>query len=243
MGFFDNTKSIVENMYLLSGPILAIFGFLIFYQIRLAKRSIEVSEKQIKQGQEHLKTNSLRDAATISAERVNFFICTILPLGNKLFDEKMALKFPEFKGEIKDFKSSELSEWDIDFQKSFLTQLVKNSEVIGLNLINYLEGFSVYFTKGIADEEIAFSSVGGYFCSYVEIYYPLIAFQRDENKANEPYCNIIELYRLWKSRLAKFESDVDILQREKLIEKQIEDLNKLKSTTAIINGITKPIGT
>ncbi len=107
MELFDSTKSVIENLYLLSGPILAVFGFLIFYQIKLAKKSILISENQIIQAQEHIKTNSLRDAASIAAERVVFFVSTILPLGNNLCNQKESIGFPDFKGDIKDFNSSE----------------------------------------------------------------------------------------------------------------------------------------
>jgi len=46
MIFADN-KSLLENLYLLSGPIIAILGFIIFIQIKLSKKSIKIAEKQL----------------------------------------------------------------------------------------------------------------------------------------------------------------------------------------------------
>ncbi|GAW88900.1 hypothetical protein FPS14_contig00012-0012 [Flavobacterium psychrophilum] len=44
-----------------------------------------------------------------------------------------------------------------------------------------MESFSTYFIKGVADEEIAYSSIGRTFCHSVENYSFDISFMRRED--------------------------------------------------------------
>lgn len=243
MEFFDSTKSIVENLYLLSGPILAVFGFMIFQQIRLAKKSIVISEAQILQAQEHLKTSSRREAASMAAERTDFFIASILTLGDKLYDKKKELNWPEFPGKIGDFRSSEYYSWDEDYRDVFIDQATNDPSILGLELINLLEGFSAYFVKGVADEEIAFDSVGPYLCNYVEIYYPLIALMRPDDAPVKSYNNLISLYTLWKTRIKSFETEREVKLKEEQVAKDLKDLENLKNNKGDKPKGTKPIGT
>lgn len=242
MEIFDNTKSLVENLYLLSGPIIAIIGSFVIYQLYLAKKAIKLSENQLTQAKNYLKTISKREAASIAAKRVEFFIAKIIPLGNKIHEEKEKSDIVVFKGKVKDFNQSEFGDWTKEYQKFFFDLIDNNRILLGLDLINYLEGFAVYFTKGIGDEKIAFSSIGSQFCDYVETYYPSISFIRTDNNPNKSYDNLVELYEIWSKRLKKFESEELIKMKEKMIQEEQERLKSMKDE--IPDGLIdkKPIG-
>jgi hypothetical protein len=214
MEFFDSSKSIVENLYLLSGPILALLAIAGVIQLLQAKRTLVIS--------------SQRDAANLAASQLKDYCERIIPTMNKydlaMRKEKIKdvdIKIGEFNQEylIKNLGESKFKEIRIERLK-FLT--------LQLNAINSLEAFSTYFIRGIADEQIAYSSVGRNFCFSVENYFFEIADCRNEN--DNSFQNIIELYKLWRARLDK----------EKLTKEQEQILRKLNN----INDETiNPIGT
>ena len=239
MELYDSTKSIVENLYFLSGPLLAFFGMMILFQVYYAKKSIKLAKSQLIQAKEHLKTISQREAATIAAERINFFTANIIPIGDNLYKERKKINFPLFNGKIDSFKHKEIQNWDLDFKKSFLEHGLKNPKILGQELINNLEGFSAYFTNGIANEKIAFSSVGTAFCSYVEKYYPFICLMQNSTNVNNPYCNIIELYGMWKNRMKIMESELLLKKEEAIVIEKIKELEEMK----IKSNEIEPLGT
>lgn len=92
-----------------------------------------------------------------------------------------------------------------------------------------MEAFATYFTKGVADEEIAFSSIGRTYCYSVENYFFEIADCRSLDDEHS-FQNIIDLYKIWKERLKK-------IQLTKEQEELLLKLHQVKETK--IN----PIGT
>jgi hypothetical protein len=57
----------------------------------------------------------------------------------------------------------------VAFQEA-VNKRIKICQIV-LNALNAMEAFSVYFIKEVADEEIAFSSIGRTFVYSVETYY------------------------------------------------------------------------
>ena len=62
-----------------------------------------------------------------------------------------------------------------------------------------MEAFSTYFTKGVADEEIAYSSIGRSFFHSVDSYAFNLCILREDNETSA-FNNLIELYNEWKVR-------------------------------------------
>lgn len=228
MNFFDDTKSIIENLYFISGPLLFLMSLIAIRQLKIAK--------------DNIRTNSKREAALISAKEVDVFLEKIIPLGDSIFMKKEAVKFPEFKGVIKNFTNDEFVDWDKEYTNVFFEKL-DSLENLDLKFINLLEGFATYFTKGIADEEIAFSSVGKIYCRYVETYYPHITMLRGQNNPNKYYNNLIELYKLWKERLDKFQIEIDLLKKQDKIKEDIQNVEKIKKGVSKKSKVIKPLGT
>lgn len=235
MSFFDPSKSIIENASLLSNCILAILGLLVLVQLWLGK-------KQLAQAKEHVIISSKREAATIAAEQVRHYIIDIIPLVNEVSDLKKKGKYPLYKEPITAFFLSSLSpQW----LKSYAEYLEIPDVLDGkdLKLINMLEGFSMYFIQGIADEAIAYTSLGKEFCNDVEDNYTLISFMRDKDNPSNHYNHIVQLYELWKKRLEEMKKSHEI-EREALdIEaRRAALLNKMKNRNNPSSPI-RPIGT
>lgn len=215
MEIFDTSKSLVENIYLLSGPTLAIFGLAGIIQLRLTKKAIIVS--------------SQREAAKLAAHQIEIYHNQIIPLQNQIFYTELNEKLNSVKIDIGEFnKEAVIEKLGQEPTNQINIERIKLITPM-LKALNAMEAFSVYFTKGVADEEIAYSSVGRTFCSSVESLYFDIATCITKGE-DHTFQNIIGLYKIWSSRLKK----------EKLDKDKEDILNKLSQ---IKDDKVDPIGT
>jgi hypothetical protein len=216
MEIYDSSKSLIENLNYLSGPILAIVGFAAIIQIRLAKKAIVIS--------------SQRQAAELATRQIDFYSKEIIPLQeefNKIEKEKqidrITIDFTEFTEEyIEKTIGKEKKEAIYDQRYKVMIPI--------LRVLNSLEAFSTYFTKRVADEEIAYSAVGRTFCATIEEHHFDISLILGSEHEDKAYQNLISLYRLWSARIKKEQLS---LQKEKILT----ELEAIKDTK--IN----PIGT
>lgn len=181
--------------------------------------------KQLKISKDTAKIAAQRDAVKSANEQVKNYLEVVIPEGNRLFELVEAKKITSFK------KSSfELNADSVDVTIKPDTNKF-SSDIISIvgemtHYLNLLEAFSTFFTSKLADENIAFKSVGMTYCKAVERYMPVIATLGGKYY----YQNIIELYRLWRERI-----DENDLKLEKAdIEKRLEKKN---------GKIILPIGT
>lgn len=214
MEFFDSTKSIVENLNLLSGPVLTLLATAGVLQLFLTKRALIISSK--------------RDAANLAAQQLKDYCDRIIPTISKYSFAIRKEKLQRINIEIGDFNEKYLIQklGEVKVQEIRLERM--KFIILQLNALNSLEAFATYFTKGIADEQIAFSSVGRTFCFTVELYFFEIADHRREN--DNSYQNIIDLYKMWEKRLKK----------ERLSKEQEEILIRLNN---IEDEVISPVGT
>lgn len=214
MEFFDSSKSIIENIYLLSGPILAILGITGIIQLILTKRVII--------------TNSKREAANLAASQIEIYNNQIIPRMDELFFCKEKNKLKKVKIEVGDFNTGYLKE-KLGSEK--IASLIEERIIIGipfLRVMNSLEAFSTYFIKGVADEEIAYSAVGRTFCNSIEdMFFDIASCRRKDDNS---FQNSIALYKLWSNRISK----------EKLMKEKIELMEKMDK---INDEKINPIGT
>lgn len=248
MSFFDSGKSIVENLYLLSGPILAVLGVGVFLQIKMAKKSIKTSENQITQAKEHLKIISKREAATIAAERVVFFLDVIIPVADKFSPSLEGFPELNIEGKAIEFSINEELDLNPEYSAAFFSKLKTSPTLLtdSLNLLNLLEGFAVYFIEEVASESLAFSSISLSYCSCVEKTYPLLAITREGTESLKPFTNLIKLYTLWKNRIHQYESDAILAAQEDALKAKKEELDferEKQKRDFDYNNAPKPIGT
>ena len=209
MEFFDSSKSIIENLYLLSGPILTILAVAGVIQIFIARKT--------------LKVNSQRDAANLAAQQIKNYCEQLIPLMTKYDFSLRDEKIKEVKIEIGDF-NEEYLEQKLGKETVMKIRIERMKFlVLYLDVLNNLEAFATYFTKGVADEEIAFSSIGRTYCSSVEGYFFEISDCRNL-KDEHSFQNIIDLYKIWKERLNK----IKLTKEQKELLKQINNLHETK---------------
>jgi hypothetical protein len=178
---------VLEVIYYLSGPVIAIAAIWGLSQIKISSEQTEELRKTRIQEAE-------RASHSLAAQRCEYFLQKILPQQNKL-NEKIKVKNLTFfiKSEIEHSEGKitlkpYVENYAIDKLDPFLHDFV--------NLFYALENFSVYFNHGLAEETIAFDSVGVSFIEIVDDFMPLFIVMA----GNEYFKNTRNLYLKWKER-------------------------------------------
>lgn len=214
----DKIKDVLEIIYFISTPLLVLFAYKALGQIKMAKDQIEESRTS-------RKLNSKRESYKLAAEKCDHFLNILIPQMNSI-DKKLE------KEESKFFDKSEVI---IDNENIIVEPSTTEPEALVklildipiLDLLNALEGFAVFFVSGVADEKVAFLTIGRTYCNTVRKFLPLIVPLSDNG---EHFVHTLKLFTIWNSRIEK-----DNLEKEKA-----EIDKKLKKTQSVkIN----PIGT
>lgn len=64
-------------------------------------------------------------------------------------------------------------------------------------LLNQLETWSIHFTPGLADSNVAFKPCATIYCTVVVMLYASIITQRHNDPRSGPYQNVIDLFDRW----------------------------------------------
>lgn len=179
----DVIRQFMELVYFATGPILAIFAGWGLRQITVARDAAKLSAK--------------RESFRLAAEQCNRFMEQLIPRIN-VFDtlnEKAPLGFLkstmiEIKEEGFIFKPGKLDRED----EADVTVFTK-----GLDIVNSLESFAVFFTTEVAAEGVAYPVVGKTYCQVVERLLPIVAIGASDSR----YKELLTLFFLWRNRLAK----------------------------------------
>ena len=215
MEFIDFSKSFIENLYFISGFILALMAIVGIYHLVLTKRAIKI--------------NSARHAADLAAAQVELYCSKTIPLQDIYYKSKMDNNIKKIEYEVGEFSLDHIySTFGKEKVKIILQERINIMLDHFLPVINSMEAFAIYFTKGVADEEIAFSASGETFCHSVKSLYIEISFCR--GKDSKAFENTVLLYKLWSERIKK----------EKLTKSKEVLENKLKQ---ISEKKINPIGT
>lgn len=199
--FITAWRPLLEVSYFIASILLVGGIGLSFFQLRAINRD---SRLRIK-----------RTAAENGIRVVERFFSDFVPASNDFYALRMEKEIPTYKGTLGNFS-----------RKSIPADQLANA-ISRFNLIswgeatNQLEALAAVLISGVGDENIAYRVIGKSFCTSVEQYYDLIAYCRnDENINNYYYRNTVELYRIWRPRLAK-----EVMNMEKdRIEKEIGGL-------------------
>ena len=214
MEYIDTSKSILENLYYLSGILILISIVIGLIQLSFAKKTLNI--------------NSKREAANLAVKQIDLYMTQIIPLQNKLYHLEKEKGINKVKVDVGEFNYMGLiSIMGLEeYSKAFTNRMELSSEI--LSVLNIMEAFSVYFIKEVADEEIAYSSVGTTFIHSVEGLYFDIASCIDEK--NESFQNLIKLYDVWNKK-----KTLNSLEKDK--NKLTEQIRKIKLIKI------KPLGT
>jgi hypothetical protein len=89
--------------------------------------------------------------------------------------------------------------------------------VAALDVLNSLESFAIFFTTGVASEQLAYTSVATTYCDQVKGMMPIIAIGAIDQKH---FRHLLKLFFLWNNRL---KSEQLFLTKER-IEKKIKEI-------------------
>lgn len=182
----ESLRNVLEIFYFAAAPLLLLILVLWVKQLKTS-------------GQNHTM-QCQHQAAALTERQCQRYVDTIVPLFDKLKQVFKDYELPTYKGEISSFTQECLLDMAEDWSPECYQGFNDNLETVLENL-NTLESFAIYFTKGLADEEIAFTYVGLSYCKLVEDLYPYLSAVREMKKINY-FNHIVELYRLWSDRIA-----------------------------------------
>jgi len=204
-------KEILEYFYFLSGPVIALLAFKGLHQIIVSK--------------EIAKTNAKRDAFKLTAEQCKYYGENIIPLVNEL-DKSIAThnaqlftksKYIIENNNIKVIPNSDYPEFD---------ETIQNLVVELSNVYNALNSFSLFFVSGVADENLAYMTLGKTYCNTVERLLPFLVNASTYSGED----NILSLFLIWHHRKNKEKA----IKEKQALEKQIKETSDIR---------IKPIGT
>ena len=171
-------KPFAELLYFISGIGLAICAYYGLQQITILKNTSSTQAK--------------RDALRLTSEQCSLYFEKIIPLQNE-FNEKLKSR------NIKYFEG-----WTVKVKNGSITASRKsppNSNGLidiaaDLAFLNHMEAFAVYFTSRVADEKVAYDTLGKTFLGTTEEVMPWILQCREDGY----YKNVVHLFALWSSR-------------------------------------------
>jgi hypothetical protein len=232
MEIFDQSKSLIENLSYLSSTIVGILGLIIIWQLIIAVKSLKTAKNALEQAKDEFKISSKRYAVHEAAKLCEKFTDQTLRKINDFERNNMELvkQYPKVLEPIESWDFS--SKIKVKNRKETIESVdkifTKNSEFF-LNIMNEFEVFAMYFTKQIADEDIAFQTLGKTYIDYVENYHPIILIMNGAQKGTA-FRNIRELYAMWQNKTKR-------QTLTQLSEKVKEELEKTVEKTV------KPFGT
>ncbi len=189
MKFFDETTTIVENLYHLSGPLLVVISLIGLQQLAIAKNSIRItSQRESAKLAIKLCDKYFKELSNIYAELVPLFReleidyekLEMLNLNTLDKIDEKAANYAEYQKAISNLGKLEYNLWA---------------------MADKLETFSVPFINGIADEKIAYNVQINKFIQYCNLCSVEIIESRNKNPHNKIlYESVIKLYSIWKQR-------------------------------------------
>ena len=134
MEIFDSTKSLLENVYYLSGILILITIIIGLIQLSIAKKTLQI--------------NSKRDAAALAAKQVEIYMTRVIPLHNKMFHFELKEKIERPEISIGEFTTEALIK-KIGKEKLGMYHVGENHRgYLGSGHINFVEAF-----KGLKEIE------------------------------------------------------------------------------------------
>lgn len=203
----DKIKFFLELISLASTPIIAVIAYFALGQIKIAKEQLIEQKKA-------LKISSKRDSLKLTADQVSLYCNTIIPLQN-IFEEKKTREHRELLNSFKiDFEDNAIKVTPPKQDVDFTTFIQISKELVAV--ANAMESFSTYFVSGVADEKIAYLSLGSTFCDTMNKMAPILI---PLSNGGRRFSSVLDLYSIWGSRL----------NSENLLKQKTEIENKLKT--------------
>jgi hypothetical protein len=216
MEFFDSSKSIIENIYFLSAPILLIVAIIGLAQIWVAKYTLKISSK--------------REAALFSFDLCEKYMASTDEIYQTILENLSELKIDYRKIEktrLDNFTDTEIRSL-LSEQYDLISNNYENLKGAFINLLNELERYSLPFISKIADEQIAYDNECINFIHKVKLSSFFIFKSRELRETNLMFENTTKLYAIWHDRLNANTLDEEISdlkdKRSKIKPKKINPI-------------------
>jgi hypothetical protein len=199
LNFVNEIRPFLEVLYFIAGIVVACAAVFALKQISILKRTLQVQSK--------------RDALKITSEQCDDYLSRIIELQN------------EFNRKMKEHNVKYFDGWKVTVKNNSVSvdrESAPNMQGLAeihkeLKVLNSMESFSSFFVSNVADEKVAYDTVGITFLNFNRKLMPLITSCREDGY----YKNLSKLFVKWEMRKINQE-----LQKEKL------DLDKkLKQTS------------
>lgn len=196
--------------YITAGPGLLLIGYLALSQIKVSKENAKIAAK--------------RESYRLAAEQLSFFSQIIIPrinIADNYIKENGILFFKNSTVQIES-SNIKIVRYLPKGEKEKIINFVAETDIT--ETFNLTESVAIYFTGGLASEELAFSSIGYSYVYMVKKFLPLILI----NEERVDYKNLIDLFILWSNRI----ENQNLIEQKKSLDKKIVDY-KYKSISPI----------
>lgn len=199
----DAIRPILELVYFASGPLTFIVACIALYQLKIARDSARL--------------NAQRDSLRLAASQCDSYQRSIIPLHNSLGDAIKENGIVYFDKAEVDVEGETIRVRPNLTKDELREELNKVKKISGAwtEAFNAMEAFAVFFVSGVADENVAFSSVGKTYCCSVRKYLPHVVPMSEEGGY---YRNTIKLFFMWNARFEKQK----LLKNKEKLEQQLD---------------------
>lgn len=176
-------------------------------------QSLAVAREDLRITREEIVHRADREAKLCAIQRMEEIAKEIIPLNTAALDLFAAGKVKPFLGP-KDSVELEPDKKNLATARSWTAALPPGGFGRVITLLNRLEAWSVYFTKGVADADTAFGPIAPLLRSWIGQYYAVLLILRSgDDKALGKFPNLVQLYLQWtakmdREQLARLHQDV-----------------------------------
>jgi hypothetical protein len=164
-----------------------------------------------------------REGKESAIHRLEELAKEVIPMNTPILDalaENKIKPFIEHPGQVRFDPDPK----DLSKAGAWMEALPPELRIDILGFLNRLEAWCVYFTTGVADNEVAFTPVAPLLRAWVGQYYPVLVLMRADGRSGN-FGNVVRLYRAWSDRM-------DEQQLARLHEDLVAQLDRKRSIMA-----------
>ena len=204
MGWIILIRPYLEVISFVATTILAVGLFLSRQQLSAFRKDIIIRND--------------RQAKEKAVEAARYYMIDYVNASAVLFNSVNKDENPVFVGKVGNFSFASLSKSEVE------AGLRRASNSLILSVLNNLEIVSAYFVSGVADEKTGFQIIGKSFCSTVAHNYAAITILRDEKSSQNYWFNIIELFKVWNSRIKR----MDLARESEELQNSLREIPEVR---------------
>lgn len=164
-------------------------------------------------------TRARRDARECAILRCEELAQKILPINGAILGSLTASKIGGFMVNAPEQVSLEPdNQQHLASATKWLQALPPELHVRCIEFVNRLEAWAMYFTKGVADHEIAFGPCAPVYCQFIVQYYPVLLARR-ASKTSGKFPNTVALFKSWHGVLKHETTLTDLMKKVEQLQR------------------------